>query len=46
MKTWAWRYNATNSLPRHLIEVSGQRQTPAALHLVKEPPVPIRLEAG
>jgi len=26
-----WRYSSTHSWPRHLIEVSGQIHTPAAL---------------
>jgi hypothetical protein len=41
------RIAPTHSQPRHLMRVSGQRHTPAALYpWGKGPPVPIVQEAG
>jgi hypothetical protein len=38
-------YKSTYSWPKHLMVVSGQLPVPAALHLEKQPPLPIGLEA-
>jgi hypothetical protein len=39
-------YRSTFLWPRHSLEVNGQLHASAALPLVKEPPLPIGLEAG
>jgi hypothetical protein len=41
-----WRYSSTRSWPLHLMEMSGQLHSPAALFPGKESMVPIGQEAG